>query len=237
MHSTKDFTFTGTPAHVAACTILPPIFVLFCACAFSMPVAANVYYFIDESGTTHFSDRSDDTRYRPYITETDQKAEQYSAKRTALTDERGRQPIRTRYTAAVPEAVYRRFNQEIEAAARANQLEAALLHAVIAVESGYNPRAVSPKGALGLMQLMPHTAREYHVADPLNAAQNIQGGARFIRALLNRYNNDLQLTLAAYNAGIGRVEQYGNTVPPFAETAEFVPAVLERYGKNQRENR
>ncbi len=103
-----------------------------------------------------------------------------------------------------------------------------LLHAVIAVESGYNARAVSHKGAQGLMQLMPATAQRFGVTDPFDPQDNVRGGARYLKALLAQFNGDLQLALAAYNAGESAVVRYGNRVPPFAETLKYVPRVLER---------
>jgi len=117
----------------------------------------------------------------------------------------------------------------IEAAAQASQLEPALIHAVIAAESGYNPSALSPKGAVGLMQLMPQTAKRYSVTNPLDPLQNIQGGARYLRDLLRMFNNDLKLALAAYNAGENAVMKYGNRIPPFPETLAYVPRVLSYY--------
>ena len=103
-----------------------------------------------------------------------------------------------------------------------------LLHAVIAVESAYNVRAVSPKGAQGLMQLMPATAQRFGVMDPFDPHDNVRGGARYLKALLAQFNGDLKLTLAAYNAGESAVVRHGNRVPPFAETQQYVPKVLAR---------
>jgi len=106
-----------------------------------------------------------------------------------------------------------------------------LIHAVISVESGYNPSARSSAGAVGLMQLMPGIARRYGVKDRLDPAQNIQGGARYLRDLKVMFGNDLQLVLAAYNAGEDAVMRYGRRIPPFHETAAYVPKVLDYYRK------
>lgn len=109
-----------------------------------------------------------------------------------------------------------------------------LLHAVIAVESAYDPRAVSPKGAKGLMQLMPATAQRFGVRDPFDPHDNVRGGARYLKALLAQFDGNLQLTLAAYNAGENAVVRYGNRVPPFAETQKYVPKVIARMQRDAR---
>jgi soluble lytic murein transglycosylase-like protein len=97
-----------------------------------------------------------------------------------------------------------------------------LVRAVIQVESAFNARAVSPKGAMGLMQLMPATARRFGVIDPFNPAENIRAGVSYLRQLLERYDHDEQLALAAYNAGPAAVEKYGSKVPPYKETQNYV---------------
>ena len=108
-----------------------------------------------------------------------------------------------------------------------------LLHAVIGAESGYSARAVSPRGALGLMQLMPETAKSYGVADPFDPRQNVEAGARHLRRLIDQFGRDTTLALAAYNAGAGAVVRYGYRVPPFDETVAFVPRVLRRVARLQ----
>jgi soluble lytic murein transglycosylase-like protein len=116
----------------------------------------------------------------------------------------------------------------VAAAAKTHGLPEALLQAVIEVESNFNAGAVSAKGALGLMQLMPRTARELGVADARDPAANIDGGARYLKELLGRFGNDLPLALAAYNAGPAAVQRSG-AIPPFSETQRYVPRVLVRY--------
>ena len=130
-----------------------------------------------------------------------------------------------------------RFSPLVEQAAREHDIDQALLHAVITVESDYNPLAVSPKGAVGLMQLMPQTARRYGVTNSYDPAQNIQGGARYLRDLMGRFNNDLSLVLAAYNAGEAAVALHGNRIPPYRETRHYVPRVLDFYREYQRSAR
>jgi soluble lytic murein transglycosylase-like protein len=122
-----------------------------------------------------------------------------------------------------------RYARQIQAAAMANNVEAALIRAVISVESGYNPSAVSSAGAVGLMQLMPETAKRYKVTDRHDPEQNIHGGAKHLRDLLRKYNNDLHLTIAAYNAGEQAVKKYGNRIPPYRETLAYVPKVMKFY--------
>lgn len=117
----------------------------------------------------------------------------------------------------------------VEEVARNYQLDAALLHAVISVESRYNYRALSPAGAAGLMQLMPATARRYGVENVLDPEQNLRGGARYLRDLLGMFGSDIRLAVAAYHAGEYAVIKNKNTIPPFQSTIEYVAKVLEMY--------
>jgi soluble lytic murein transglycosylase-like protein len=121
----------------------------------------------------------------------------------------------------------------VSAAATANQLPAALLHAVIREESRYNADATSAKGAGGLMQLMPDTARELGVTDVYDPKANIQGGARYLKRLMTLFDNDISLAVAAYNAGPQAVLSRGGVIPPFAETQRYVPSVLRQYRRLQ----
>jgi soluble lytic murein transglycosylase-like protein len=121
------------------------------------------------------------------------------------------------------------FAPLVEAAAHETSLDPRLLQAVIATESGYNPVARSPKGAQGLMQLMPATARRYGVADAYDPRQSILGGARYLSDLMVMFDQDVQLALAAYNAGENAVLRHGRKIPPYQETAAYVPRVLRYY--------
>jgi soluble lytic murein transglycosylase-like protein len=139
---------------------------------------------------------------------------------------------------ADPRLVHRRrelFAPLVLAAADAHGLPVALLQAIIEVESNFNAAAVSPQGALGLMQLMPQTARYLQVRDARDPAANIDGGARYLKELLARFGNDLPLALAAYNAGPSAVQRSG-AIPAYAETQRYVPRVIARYHSLQSES-
>jgi hypothetical protein len=122
------------------------------------------------------------------------------------------------------------FQKIIRAAAERYGVDADLIHCVIAVESNFNPKAVSPKNARGLMQLLPQTAAQLGVKDIFDPEQNVDGGTRYLRDLLKKYSN-LTLALAAYNAGPQRVDQYGRHVPPYLETMKYVQRIAKSYAK------
>ena len=121
-----------------------------------------------------------------------------------------------------------RYPSEFRAAARQTGVDDAWLRAVAHAESDFDAKALSPKGAMGVMQLMPDVAKEYGVADPYSSTESINAGARHLRGLMRRYKGDLTLVAAAYNAGIGTVSRYGG-VPPYAETQEYVSKVTALY--------
>jgi soluble lytic murein transglycosylase-like protein len=186
--------------------------------AFSAGIAhADIYRYVNDEGVIQFTNVPSDSRYRIYLKE--------RKKPDPVTE------TLTKEVRYYDDKERSRYAKHIQAAARANQLEAALIHAVISAESGYNPFARSRKGAAGLMQLMPETARRYGVTNRLDPAQNISGGARYLRDLVRMFKNDLQLALAAYNAGESAVVRYGNHIPPFAETMTYVPRVMTYYKK------
>ncbi|MBI4412583.1 MAG: lytic transglycosylase domain-containing protein [Deltaproteobacteria bacterium] len=117
------------------------------------------------------------------------------------------------------------YSPMIEKAAHKYNVDPNLVAGLIKQESGYNPNAVSKAGAMGLMQLMPGTARSMGVRDPMNAEQNIDGGTKYLRQMLDKFGGDVKLALAAYNAGPGAVQKYGNKIPPYKETQHYVKAV------------
>jgi soluble lytic murein transglycosylase-like protein len=125
------------------------------------------------------------------------------------------------------------FESLLQRVAKAHGVHAALLAAVIEVESGFNARARSPKGAIGLMQVMPGTAARYGSYDLYSPEQNVEVGARYLRDLLSMFNGDVPLAVAAYNAGENAVIRHGRRIPPYAETVRYVPMVMERYSRYQ----
>ena len=147
------------------------------------------------------------------------------------------------FTNNPPEDISEEMTAAIASAADMYQLDPSLIRAVIQTESGGNPNAVSPAGAQGLMQLMPATARSLGVEDSFDVWENIHGGSRYIRQMLDRFDGDLELALAAYNAGAGNVERFGG-VPPFRETQNYIPRIqrhkqnymLEQYNLNNNNN-
>lgn len=179
-------------------------------------VHADIYRYVDADGKVHFTNVPQDSRYKLFIA-TNKDAD----------------PVTTTFNGRYrpyPRSDRTKYHAHIMAAARAFSLEPALIHAVISAESGYNPLARSAKGAKGLMQLMPDTAKRYGVDNPLDPEQNIQGGAAYLSDLLRLFGNDLNLALAAYNAGEGTVMEYGR-IPPYRETKQYVPKVLSYYKK------
>ena len=118
-----------------------------------------------------------------------------------------------------------RYDDLIAEHARIHAVRTDLVRALVQVESAYNPKAMSPKGAMGLMQLMPATARHFGVQNPFDPVENVHAGVAYLRQLLDRYDNDEQLALAAYNAGPGAVDKHGQSVPPYRETQDYVARI------------
>jgi soluble lytic murein transglycosylase-like protein len=170
-----------------------------------------IYTYVDADGQRHYTDVPDNNRYRLLILS--------PRDRTASGD---------RYDAMLL-ARAGQYDSIIEKAALSAAVEPNLLRAVIVVESGFNLRAVSKRGAVGLMQLMPATATRFGVSNPYDPRQNVQAGARYLKFLIDRFGQDVRLALAAYNAGEEAVDRNGGQIPPFTETMAYVPRVLKIY--------
>jgi soluble lytic murein transglycosylase-like protein len=175
---------------------------------------AELYSFVDEQGVIHFTNIPNDPRYQPLPVTT--------ARNTYMWgDEVG--SLRKIHRVDIID-----YDEIIVAAARYYSLPPALIKAIVATESAYEATAISSQGAQGLMQLIPQTATEMYVHDPFDPRDNIYGGTRYLRILANRFGGDLRRTIAAYNAGPGKVEK-ANDVPPINETRLYVQRVLTLY--------
>jgi len=203
--------------------------------AAAAPACADVYSFVEADGTVRFSNQPDDPRYKLYLREpAEYKLRDTKEFRNLRNpgDFRLRAPWGKRPDLLENPALEGKpFQEHVIVAAKNTQLDPALIHAVIAAESNYNPNAVSEKGAVGLMQLMPGTARRYGVKDKeiKHPEKNITAGAQYLADLIRMFDGDLKLALASYNAGENVVLRYGRKVPPYAETQAYVPRVLRVY--------
>lgn len=176
----------------------------------SSSVTADVYKYVDSKGHIYLTDRPPHDGYR-LVLKSDNKPAQ------PRVDYRNKDKNR------------QRFATRIAAVAQRHDLPEALIHAVVATESAYDPNAVSRAGAVGLMQLMPATARRYGVTNRRDPTANLSAGTRYLKDLLEHFNNDLELALAGFNAGENAVKKYGNKIPPFDETRSYVRKVLQIY--------
>jgi soluble lytic murein transglycosylase-like protein len=192
----------------------------------STPCAADIWGYVDDQGIAHLSDYPVNERYLLF------KKEAPRPQAEAFVPPLIFVPPSAHAAGAVIQvsaALRAQFAPLIAKVAREHKLDASLLHAIVTVESGYNPQAKSPAGAIGLMQLIPDTASRFGVKDIWDPLENLQGGARYLRYLLGLFNNNIDLVLAAYNAGEGAVMQAGNKIPNYAETKAYVPSVLTQY--------
>lgn len=179
--------------------------------SFARPVCADIYRFVDEDGVIHFSNVPNHYRFRLYISD-------------------GKLDY---------QAYFDRYDKIIRQAARKHGVDSSLIKAVIRAESDFDKHAVSSKGAQGLMQLMPETARELAVKDSFDPKENIHAGVRYLKKQLKNFKNDVSLALAAYNAGENAVRRYGHRIPPYRETRTFVDRVLRYWDEFslQRQNK
>jgi soluble lytic murein transglycosylase-like protein len=179
----------------------------------SLPAGAatRIYSYVDADGIKHFTDTPDNNRYRLLVLsprELTESGEHYSMTLLARAAQ---------------------YDSIIETAAVSAAVPPNLLRAVIVVESGFNSRAVSKRGAVGLMQLMPATGSRFGVSNLYDPNENVHAGARYLKFLMDRFGHNVMLALAAYNAGEEAVDRNGGQIPPFRETMAYVPKVLKIY--------
>lgn len=196
-----------------------------------LPGICDIYKYVGEDGKICFTDAPlQGSDYRLEWKRAAKKVITENSKRLIARGRSRKVPLPSSQLAIAPKQLSVRRSQYvglIERNARRFRLHPELLHAVIRAESAYNPTAVSPAGAIGLMQLMPATATRYGVSNIYDPAENIRGGARYLRFLLDMFENDLRLALAGYNAGENAVVKYGNQVPPYPETQQYVRKVMQ----------
>ena len=168
---------------------------------------ADIYRYVDADGVIHYSNTQPDEKFTLYLRE-------------------GPKAVRRSPASSLPTANW--MTGYVDRVSRANDLPPALVHAIIKAESNGQRKAVSPKGARGVMQLMPFTSKRMRVIDPFDPIENIEGGIRYIKELLVSFEGDLTNTVAAYNAGPAAVRKYGG-VPPYQETRLYVRRVMDLY--------
>lgn len=166
---------------------------------------ADIYKYVDENGVIHFTNTPENSQYKKIISES--KPQPQSKKNVPNTAD---------------------YHQIVHSKSAKYNVEPSLVKAVIKTESNWDAAVVSQKGAMGLMQLMPSTANDMDVRNPFNPEENIEGGIRYLRYLLNKFDGDITLALAAYNAGPKTVEKFGS-IPPISETQQYVKQVLSIY--------
>ena len=165
-------------------------------------VYSDIFRYIDDNGVMHFTNVPTSSKYRIYL--------------------------RDRPSGQVAAAVSRKYDQLIAEASQFHGVSMPLVKAVIKAESNFNPNAVSKKGAMGLMQIMPDTQKKLRVVNPFDPKENIMGGTRYLKQMIDRFDGSLKLALAAYNAGPGAVDRFKD-IPPFRETENYVEKVMKYY--------
>lgn len=187
-----------------------------CSTLIPLPLSADIYQWIDETGVIHFTNVPTEKKFQKVMKE--EKGRVSKGSKTS-----------SRYYISTPSTVSAEdYSGHIQSISEKYQVDPALVKAVIKAESNFNPAAISKKGARGLMQLMPQTASELNVRNSFNPAENIEGGVRYIRYLLDIFDGNLSLSLAAYNAGPELVQRLGR-IPSIRETQEYVKKVLSLY--------
>jgi len=198
-----------------AIVLIAALAVISSALCVPTPAGADIYRYEAPDGTLHFTDTPTHSRFKVF-----------------MKDIKKDLKLRTAFKLPGFARNPAEFEPIISSYSRQYGVDSSLIKAVIHAESGYNPNAVSPKGAQGLMQLMPKTAQGLKVADSLNPSDNIRGGVRYLKFLLDTFKGNESLALAAYNSGMGAVAKYGG-IPPYRETQSYVTKVLS-YRNNYR---
>ena len=173
----------------------------------NLKTSAEIYKYVDEEGIIHYTDRPKNSNYKPL-----QIFNNFSYNKKPQTPKKDLGNLKP-----IIEEVAQKYGQDPK-----------LIQSIISRESNFNSNAVSPKGAIGLMQLMPQTAKRFNVKDPFNTKDNIEGGVAYLDYLMKLFDNDLELALAAYNAGENNVMNYSG-IPPFKETKNYVKNVINSY--------
>jgi soluble lytic murein transglycosylase-like protein len=186
------------------------LFFFFCLLCLSTPASAGIYRYVDERGVIHFTNCPRESKFKLYLRESKEDGEE----------------IRSLSVHYMKDSKH--YDSLISEFSKKYQVDFALIKAMIRAESGFNPFAISRKGAKGLMQLMPETALRMNVSNLFNPKENIEGGVRYLKYLLSLFNNDLRLSLAAYNAGENLVSEL-RSIPPYRETVDYVRKVLNYY--------
>lgn len=192
----------------------PVLFVFLIAHA---PVQADIYKYVDKHGRVILTDKPKHDNYKLLV----KTWKGWEEKKSNIDYDKFK-------------ANKKKYASTIKYYAGRYRLPTSLLNAVITAESAYDPNAISRAGAVGLMQLMPETARRYGVRNRRNPSDNVNGGTRYLRDLLKMFNNNVTLALAAYNAGEGTVKKYGNKIPPYQETRNYVKKVIAYYKEYRR---
>lgn len=193
------------------------IALVFLTTLLTQPAVADIYKFVDGSGRVYYTDHPKNKQYKRIIKSLPPPPMSFGAYK-----------LRTPYFASPNKA---RYSDLIEQTASRYRVDPKLVHAVIQTESAYNADAVSSAGAVGLMQLMPETAQRFGVYDRNDPDQNVDGGTRYLKHLINLFWPNLDLAVAAYNAGENAVMKYNNTIPPYPETQNYVRQVLALYSR------
>ncbi len=190
-------------------------------CISARPAAADIYQYVDENGVLHFTNVNGGGKHHKLV-----KSEARNSRQTAAPA-----PSKARPAAAPPSSradIPAAYLDLINSACDRHGVDPSLVHAIVKVESDYNPGALSQKGAMGLMQLMPQTAVNMNIKNSFDPAENIDGGVKYLKYLIDRYEGNLSLALAAYNSGETAVKRWG-TIPPYKETQDYVKRILLIY--------